>query len=144
MAGFGLKRIRISQYTETARAGDCPRRSASDSSLKKTDHAVLRFCGFVCCQARWHGCASRVSLTKSGRGNEYCISWQCLHRPPNWFKAIVGLWPWGEGSIELPDEPVFFMPPRPYLPTRNGYVLRSATHQPTMSLPRTSLRKRLN
>jgi putative ATP-binding cassette transporter len=33
------------------------------------------------------------------------------------FKAIVGLWPWGEGAIELPRDPVFFMPPRPYLPT---------------------------
>lgn len=33
------------------------------------------------------------------------------------FKAIAGLWPWGRGSIELPDgEPMFFMPPRPYLP----------------------------
>ncbi|ATG88721.1 ABC transporter ATP-binding protein/permease [Methylomonas koyamae] len=34
------------------------------------------------------------------------------------FKAIAGLWPWGEGTIELPDdEPMFFMPPKPYLPT---------------------------
>lgn len=34
------------------------------------------------------------------------------------FKAIAGLWPWGEGAIELPDdEPLFFMPPKPYLPT---------------------------
>ncbi len=34
------------------------------------------------------------------------------------FKAIAGLWPWGEGVIELPnDERMFFMPPRPYLPT---------------------------
>jgi putative ATP-binding cassette transporter len=33
------------------------------------------------------------------------------------FKAIAGLWPWGSGRIELPDdEPMFFMPPRPYLP----------------------------
>ncbi|MDD2661176.1 MAG: ABC transporter ATP-binding protein/permease, partial [Methylococcales bacterium] len=33
------------------------------------------------------------------------------------FKAIAGLWPWGCGRIELPDqEPMFFMPPRPYLP----------------------------
>jgi putative ATP-binding cassette transporter len=33
------------------------------------------------------------------------------------FKAIAGLWYWGGGSIELPDEePMFFMPPRPYLP----------------------------
>lgn len=34
------------------------------------------------------------------------------------FKAIIGLWPWGSGRIELPDdEPMFFMPPRPYLPS---------------------------
>lgn len=34
------------------------------------------------------------------------------------FKAIVGLWPWGSGNIELPDdEPLFLMPPRPYLPS---------------------------
>jgi len=33
------------------------------------------------------------------------------------FKAIAGLWPWGNGRIGLPgDEPMFFMPPRPYLP----------------------------
>lgn len=33
------------------------------------------------------------------------------------FKAIAGLWPWGCGRIELPDEELmFFMPPRPYLP----------------------------
>jgi putative ATP-binding cassette transporter len=33
------------------------------------------------------------------------------------FNAIAGLWPWGYGRIELPDgDPMFFMPPRPYLP----------------------------
>lgn len=33
------------------------------------------------------------------------------------FKAIAGIWPWGSGRIELPDDdPMFFMPPRPYLP----------------------------
>lgn len=44
------------------------------------------------------------------------------------FKAIAGLWPWGSGCIELPDgEPMFFMPPRPYL--RAGR-LRSAINYP--------------
>ncbi len=34
------------------------------------------------------------------------------------FKAIAGLWPWGSGSIELPDgETLFFMPSNPYLPS---------------------------
>ncbi|NOT85729.1 MAG: ABC transporter ATP-binding protein/permease [Methylococcaceae bacterium] len=33
------------------------------------------------------------------------------------FKAIAGLWPWGNGRIVLPDgDPMFFMPPLPYLP----------------------------
>lgn len=44
------------------------------------------------------------------------------------FKAIVGLWPWGSGRIELPDdEPMFFMPPRPYLPSG---ILRTAICYP--------------
>lgn len=34
------------------------------------------------------------------------------------FKAIAGLWPWGKGRILLPaGQTLFFMPPRPYLPT---------------------------
>jgi len=47
------------------------------------------------------------------------------------FKAIVGLWPWGEGSIELPRDPVFFMPPRPYLPTG---TLRAAICYPSANI----------
>jgi len=35
----------------------------------------------------------------------------------NLFKAVVGLWPWGRGRIEMPaDARVFVMPQRPYLP----------------------------
>ncbi|MEQ1621855.1 MAG: ABC transporter ATP-binding protein/permease [Methylococcales bacterium] len=45
------------------------------------------------------------------------------------FRAISGLWPWGCGSIELPDDdPIFFMPPRPYL--RSG-SLREAICYPS-------------
>jgi putative ATP-binding cassette transporter len=45
------------------------------------------------------------------------------------FKAIAGLWPWGRGSIDLPDnELMFFMPPRPFLP--DG-VLRHAICYPS-------------
>jgi putative ATP-binding cassette transporter len=47
------------------------------------------------------------------------------------FKAIAGLWPWGTGNIDLPDdEPMFFMPPRPYLPRD---TLRSAICYPSTS-----------
>lgn len=45
------------------------------------------------------------------------------------FKAIAGLWPWGCGHIELPDdESMFFMPPRPYLPSD---TLRAAICYPS-------------
>lgn len=34
------------------------------------------------------------------------------------FKAIAGLWPWGTGTIEIPEHgKLFFMPPKPYLPS---------------------------
>ena len=34
------------------------------------------------------------------------------------FQAIAGLWPWGKGHIQVPQgERLFFMSPRPYLPT---------------------------
>lgn len=43
-------------------------------------------------------------------------------------KAVAGLWPWGCGFIELPDdEPMYFMPPLPYLPSVD---LRSAICYP--------------
>jgi putative ATP-binding cassette transporter len=43
-------------------------------------------------------------------------------------KAIAGIWPWGDGTIELPhDAKLFFMPPRPYLPTG---TLRGAIDYP--------------
>lgn len=45
------------------------------------------------------------------------------------FKAIVGLWPWGNGRIELPDdEPLFLMPPRPYLPSGTLWSAISYPH----------------
>jgi putative ATP-binding cassette transporter len=45
------------------------------------------------------------------------------------FKAIVGFWPWGEGLIELPNDEVCFVPPRPYLPIG---TLRAAICYPLM------------
>jgi putative ATP-binding cassette transporter len=35
----------------------------------------------------------------------------------SFFKVLGGLWPWGRGRVSLPgDEPVAFMPQRPFLP----------------------------
>jgi len=44
------------------------------------------------------------------------------------FKVVAGLWPWGHGQVDLPnDGAVFFMPQRPYLPIGR---LRSAVSYP--------------
>jgi vitamin B12/bleomycin/antimicrobial peptide transport system ATP-binding/permease protein len=39
------------------------------------------------------------------------------------FKAIAGLWPWGTGTIEVPEnDTLFFMPPKPYLPVESLFA----------------------
>jgi vitamin B12/bleomycin/antimicrobial peptide transport system ATP-binding/permease protein len=48
------------------------------------------------------------------------------------FQAIAGLWPWGSGHIEVPaDEALFFMPPKPYLPT--GSLLEAICYPKTIA-----------
>jgi putative ATP-binding cassette transporter len=52
-------------------------------------------------------------------------------------KAVAGVWPWGDGTIELPgggDSKLFFMPPRPYLPAG---TLRATLDYPTGEKPAT-------
>ena len=60
------------------------------------------------------------------------------------FKAIAGLWPWGRGRIELPDgDPMFFMPPRPYLP--DGTLHAAICYpSPTESFSQASIAALLN
>jgi putative ATP-binding cassette transporter len=44
-------------------------------------------------------------------------------------KAVAGIWPWGQGQVELPkDAKRLFMPPRPYMPAG---PLRDAIDYPT-------------
>jgi vitamin B12/bleomycin/antimicrobial peptide transport system ATP-binding/permease protein len=42
-------------------------------------------------------------------------------------RAIAGLWPWGEGKIEVKkDSKIMFLPQRPYIPV--GSLRRAATY----------------
>ena len=74
--------------------------------LKLSDLCIVRLDGVVCMH--------KINLDiKMGErvlivGNAFTGS--------KLFKAIVGFWPWGEGKIELPNDEVVFVPPRPYLP----------------------------
>jgi putative ATP-binding cassette transporter len=83
--------------------------------LKKTELDVLRFSDL--CIIRLDGVVCLQSINTEIRPGEHILITGNAFTGSKLFKAIVGLWPWGEGVIELPNDPVFFMPPRPYLPT---------------------------
>ncbi len=74
--------------------------------LHLRDLCVVRLDGVVCVQKMniQIKAGERILVT----GNAFTGS--------KLFKAIVGFWPWGEGLIELPNDDVCFVPPRPYLP----------------------------
>ncbi|TAN71504.1 MAG: ABC transporter ATP-binding protein/permease [Methylobacter sp.] len=94
--------------------------------LKKTEQNVLRFSDL--CIIRLDGIVCVSSINAEIMPGEHVLIAGNAFTGSKLFKAIVGLWPWGEGSIELPNDPVFFMPPRPYLPTG---TLRAAICYPS-------------
>ena len=94
---------------------------------EKTELPLLAFRHL--CLARLDGIACFSELNAEIRAGERVLIEGNPYTAAKLFKAIAGLWPWGSGKIELPDdEPMFFMPPRPYLP--DG-TLRSAICYPT-------------
>lgn len=95
--------------------------------LEKKDNSVLRFDNL--CLSRLDGIVCISCLNESIRPGERVLLAGNVFTGNKLFKAIAGLWPWGEGTIELPDdEPLFFMPPRPFMPTGS---LRSAICYPS-------------
>lgn len=97
--------------------------------LKKSKQNMLRFCDL--CIVRLDGIVCVQSINAEIRPGERVLITGNAFTGSKLFKAVVGLWPWGEGSIELPNDPVFFMPPRPYLPTG---TLRSAICYPSTQI----------
>ncbi|MDP2904224.1 MAG: ABC transporter ATP-binding protein/permease [Methylovulum sp.] len=84
--------------------------------LEKSADSVLRFQNL--CIARLDNVVCVSALNAEIRAGERVLITGNAFTGSKLFKAITGLWPWGSGCIELPDEePMFFMPPRPYLPT---------------------------
>ncbi len=84
--------------------------------LRKNTGAVLRFHDLVI--TRLDGAVCVNTLNEEIYAGDRILITGNAFTGNKLFKATAGLWPWGEGCIELPDdEPLFFMPPRPYLPT---------------------------
>ncbi|MBD9354295.1 ABC transporter ATP-binding protein/permease [Methylomonas albis] len=84
--------------------------------LVKSDKSVLAFRAL--CISRLDRIVCVSTLNEEIRAGERVLIAGNAFSGNKLFKAVAGLWPWGEGAIELPDdEAMFFMPPRPYLPT---------------------------
>ena len=83
---------------------------------EKNDRSILRFENLSISRLDNLVCVS--SLNDEIKAGERVLMVCDTFTGSKLFKAIIGLWPWGCGVIHLPDdEGMFFMPPRPYLPT---------------------------
>jgi len=95
--------------------------------LEKPDRPVLRIVDLCLRNSNDEVIVSGINA-ELRRGDRLLIKGDTL-TAGKVFRAISGLWPWGCGSIELPNgDPMFFMPPRPYL--RSG-TLRDAICYPS-------------
>lgn len=98
--------------------------------LEKGEDSVLRFQDL--CIARLDSLVCVSSVNAEIKAGERVLIAGSTFNGSKLFKAITGLWPWGSGRIELPDdEPMFFMPPRPYLPagTLRAAICYPSTHE---------------
>ncbi len=83
--------------------------------LEKADRSALCFQNL--CLSKFNGEVIISDLNLEITAGEHLLISGDAATAAKLFKAIAGLWPWGCGRIELPDgDPMFFMPPRPYLP----------------------------
>ena len=88
--------------------------------LTKPDQSILRLKNL--CLSKLDGEVILCNVTAEINLGERVLITGDAFTGARLFKAIAGLWPWGSGEIELPDsEPMFFMPPRPYLPDGRLY-----------------------
>ncbi len=84
--------------------------------IEKNQDSVLRFKDL--CLQRLDGLVCIPGLNVEIYPGDWVLLEGNVYTGNKLFKAMAGLWPWGRGSIELPDDDLmFFMPPRPYLPT---------------------------
>lgn len=82
--------------------------------LKKTDVEELHFRDL--CVSRLDGIVCVSLLNEVIKAKEHVLITGNTFTGSKLFKAIVGLWPWGSGHIDLPSSEVCFVPPLPYLP----------------------------
>lgn len=89
--------------------------------VDKTENSVLKFDNVTIASLEGETISSTIN-NEIKAGEHVLISGEAS-TGAKLFQAIAGLWPWGGGHIEVPaDAALFFMPPRPYLPTGSLYA----------------------
>lgn len=83
--------------------------------ISATRQDVLRFCELGFAMPNGDVCVSSINA-EIRPGERVLIAGNATHGAML-FRAIMGLWLWGKGAIELPRDPVFLMTPQPYLPS---------------------------
>lgn len=100
---------------------DISRLNSSKICVKKTGVSALKLTNVSLTSLE----GENLSLTindKINAGEHVLISDQ-TNSGAKLFKAIAGLWPWGTGIIEVPEnDTLFFMPPRPYIPVESLFA----------------------
>lgn len=95
--------------------------------VKNSDRPVLAFRDLSIIKYDGQVLAQDINM-EIGKGERVLITGNTF-TGAKLFRAIAGIRPWGSGVIELPSQGrLFFMPPRPYLPTG---ILRDAICYPS-------------
>jgi vitamin B12/bleomycin/antimicrobial peptide transport system ATP-binding/permease protein len=87
----------------------------------KGEKAVIKFENFSI--ANLEGQTISLTINTEIKAGEHVLISGQSSTGAKLFQAIAGLWPWGKGHIQVPEnERLFFMSPRPYLPTGSLYA----------------------
>jgi putative ATP-binding cassette transporter len=100
---------------------DISRLDSRRISVKKTDVPVLKLNNVSIASLE----SENLSFTINDeiKAGERVLISDKTNSASKLFKAIAGLWPWGSGTIEVPEnDTLFFMPPRPYLPVESLFA----------------------
>lgn len=95
--------------------------SSHQICVKKTGVSVLKLNNVSI--ASLEGENLSLTINDEIKAGEHVLISDQTNNGTKLFKAIAGLWPWGTGTIEVPEnDTLFFMPPKPYLPVESLFA----------------------
>ena len=100
---------------------DLSKQNSKQLAIKKVAGSVLKLNNV--CIASMDGDPYSLTINDEIKAGEHVLISDNTNSGGKLFKAIVGLWPWGTGTIEIPENDLLFvMTSRPYLPVDSLYA----------------------